>query len=732
MMRLIALVLGCLLIGGLILAPIAPRIDDTLPYPANSMVSDLTLTHWSAFEYARQQLAATGHVPLWRTSILSGTPFAENPLAGLFYPPHWLALFAPSPTATPLPLAVALNLLLWLHFSMAAAAMYALLRRWQVRPLAAFASAIAYAAAPKIVAHMGLGHLTLVEAWAWLPLVMYPLPSPPPFASFDSASLRSGCANRGGSTLSGVALGVCVLADARMAIYAGALAISYLIVIGAERGAERGAGRGAKRDRRAWLRTPGRVLIVIVVAATVSAAAWLPTLSLSNNTSRAALSPDEAGVLSLDPVYLLGLLIADRSGAAERTTYVGLSVLVLAVIGALRARSIPARLRAWLTGVIVIGAIVAVGTHTPLYDLLLQLPGASLLRVPARAWFVVVFAFAVLAGVGLQTVLASVRRPAHQTVVAAVSLGLIVIELMSVDWAVYRVETVEAAFSKGRDVAAWLKQQPGDFRVYSPSLSIPQHVAQQYELQLADGVDPLQLTRYVRLMQRATGVGAWGYSVTLPPFAGITTDADIGTALKDVQPNTALLGALNVKFVVAEFPIESADLIERYRSGETIVYENDRYRPRAVVVNRIDVATSPDEAATWLESTALDAAAVVEGLPYPIELPTTARDVRIIDWQADRIQIEAAGPGLLVLSEVYAPDWTATLAGEPAMIFATDVALRGVYVPWGTHSIELVYQPKRVYAGLMISLLGLMACGVALALATFTERQRRAVESLKI
>ena len=90
-MRTVALSLCCLLIGLLILAPIAPRIDDTLPYPANSTVSDLTLTHWSAFEYARNQLAETGQAPLWRTSILSGTPFAENPLAGLFYPPHWLA-----------------------------------------------------------------------------------------------------------------------------------------------------------------------------------------------------------------------------------------------------------------------------------------------------------------------------------------------------------------------------------------------------------------------------------------------------------------------------------------------------------------------------------------------------------------------------------------------------------------------------------------------------------------
>lgn len=696
-MRKITVFFGCLLLGGLVLAPLWPRWGDVLPYPANSTISDLTLTHWSAFEYARQQIAATGQVPLWRTSILSGTPFAENPLAGLFYPPHWLALF------TAIPLATALTVLLWLHFALAAGAMFALLRRWQLRPLAALAGALAYAASPKIVAHMGLGHLTLVEAWAWLPLVLFPLPSPPPFASFDSASLRSGRANRGGSVWSGVALGVCVLADARLAIYAGALAVSYLLVMGAR------------------LKMLGRIIIVLVVAATVSAAAWLPTLSLTSSTSRAALAPDEAGVLSLDPVYLLGVLIADRSGAAERTTYVGLSVLALALIGLVRARSVSRRLRGWLLGVIVIGAVVALGTHTPVYGWLSQLPGASLLRVPARAWFVVVFALAVLAGCGLHTIVSSIKRPTRQAMFG-MTLVLIGLELLSVDWSVYRVETVETAFAKGRAAAAWLADQPGEFRVYSPSLSIPQHVAQQFNLQLADGVDPLQLARYVRLMQAATGVGAWGYSVTLPPFAGITTDADIGTALKDVVPDAALLGLLNVKYIVAEFPIESRDLIERARFDQTIVYENQRVLPRVFMVDQIEVASSPDEAAEWLTAAALAEGAIVEGLPYPIELPTTSRPPRPIEWQADHIKLEADGPGLLVVSEIAAPDWSATLDGEATTILATDVALRGVYVPWGAHRIELTYQPKRVYAGALISVLSMIACAGGLLL------QRRVIE----
>ncbi len=46
--------------------------------------------------------------------------------------------------------------------------------------------------------------------------------------------------------------------------------------------------------------------------------------------------------------------------------------------------------------------IAALGTNTPLYNLLYQLPGSTLFRVPARAWFMVSFAMAALAGFGVQ------------------------------------------------------------------------------------------------------------------------------------------------------------------------------------------------------------------------------------------------------------------------------------------------------------------------------------------
>jgi hypothetical protein len=723
----LSILLSFVLIGVAILAPILPRFVDDLIYPAHSDFSDLTITHWPAVAYLRDQVAATGQLPMWRTSILSGTPFAPDPLSGWFYPPHWIVLIPA------LPLALAFNLLMLFHLSLAAVTMYVMMRSWNAGRAAALASAIAYAAAPKIIAHMGVGHVTLVEAWAWLPFVIAAL-------------------SKNKVVMAGAALALCLLADSRMAIYAAVLAVTYVIV------------RDARRDRSAWLRLSGRIIIVAIVALSISAVAWLPTLTLTGNTSRAALTPNDAGVLSLDPAYLLGVLIADRSGAAERTTYVGLVVLILAMGGATRIRKFSQG--DWLIGVVIIGAIVALGVNTPLYNLLTLVPGSTLLRVPARAWFVVAFAVAALAGFGLQTLIDDAGRASRRSILIAnavsffallfgvigglstgsislmmmaiivpltcllivlrqrrklsgarfvvLTIGLMAIDLLSFAWAVYRPISIEQAFADGQRPAQWLADQAAPFRTYSPSYSIPQHVAQQYHLQLADGINPLQLARYVAYMQSATGIGPWNYSVTLPPFQNIQSDEDIRKANANVIPDTRLLGALNVKYVVAAFPIDDPDLIERVRFGSTIIYENRRVRPRAFIVNRIDAAATPEVVAQRLATSSISDTAIVEGLPFPFELPVQAQAAQVVEWQADRIKVKATGPGWLVLSEVYMPDWSAQVDGEPTAIYPTDLALRGVFVNWGEHTIEFDYQPRRVYAGLLITVLSALACVIAL------------------
>ena len=294
-----------LLIALAILAPLVPQFGSGLIYPAHAQYSDLTITHWPAFAYTRDQLQATGQLPMWRTSILSGTPFAANPLAGLFYPPHWLA-FIPF-----VPLSLAFNLLMLSHLALAAATMYYLdaalvdrAGRGVDRRVCVCGLAQDHRAHGRGACHAGGG--------VGVGAVGDRGPHSKPHRRAPG---------KPNALLSGIALAMCLLADARMAVYALVLAGLYVLIT------------RAQRNTRTWLALIGTLIVIGVVALALSAAAWLPALTLTDGTARARLSPQEAGTLSLDAAYLLGTLIADRSGAAERTTYVGLVVLVLAAVG---------------------------------------------------------------------------------------------------------------------------------------------------------------------------------------------------------------------------------------------------------------------------------------------------------------------------------------------------------------------------------------------------------------
>ena len=91
---------------------------DGFLYRPNSVYSDLTITHWPNALLIRDSLATWGQVPLWRHLVLSGEPFAANPLSGLWYPPNLLLLL--------LPLTVAFNLLFVLHTAWAGLGAYRL------------------------------------------------------------------------------------------------------------------------------------------------------------------------------------------------------------------------------------------------------------------------------------------------------------------------------------------------------------------------------------------------------------------------------------------------------------------------------------------------------------------------------------------------------------------------------------------------------------------------------
>jgi hypothetical protein len=224
--------------------------------------------------------------------------------------------------------------------------------------------------------------------------------------------------------------------------------------------------------------------------------------------------------------------------------------------------------------------------------------------------------------------------------------------------------------------AEWLAAQPGQFRVYSPSFSLPPGDG----LEHVDGVSPLQLKTAVAFIERASGAPSAGYSVTVPPFAS----GEVATANAAAVPDAQLLGQLNVKYVAAEFPLDAPGLTLVQTFGATRVYVNEKVRPRV-----------------WLEDET--SGSLVRDFTFTLE-----------EWSPDRLRLRAAGPGRLVLSEVMYPGWTAQVDGRRVDVLTAHGLLRAVDLGPGVHTVVMEFKPRAEAVGVGLGWLGLALLGLML------------------
>ncbi|MBC7815018.1 MAG: hypothetical protein H7175_27920 [Burkholderiales bacterium] len=544
------------------------------------------MAHWPAADFLRYSLHEDGVFPVWRETTMAGQPFAANPLNKTAYPLQWLVYFVP-----PAPF---MNLMIALHLFIAGWGMWRWVRLLDLRPEAAAFSALAYMLAPRIIAHMGAGHLDIVYAMAWWPWLM---------VSVARSVRETGWSN---ALRMGLFASLLFLSDVRVSLFAFGVAAVYALW-----------SLGWKWEAAAARPRIGRFLLAAVLFMLLTASVTVPLMSWSNYLNRNNLTLADAGVFPLEAGHFLGLVLAAPGVLQEQLTYVGLTVLALAGIGWL---SLPRRARwLWLLGLGLV-ALYALGPNAPLWPIIA--PFLLWFRVPGRAWLIVAFLLPVLAGYGLNRLLVLVdlirtgSRPrevgrlrllALIGVVGALACGgfallalgsalsptvglrvlLIglatgVVILLSLAGKLptrvlallFLVLTFADLAWFGSSVAEWrgddewldpfgplavrlLEEEPA--RIYSPAYSIPNQVAQSYGLRLFGGVDPFQLTGVVEAIEQGSGVHADGYSIAQPPLLGVVGD-DLSQVNINAVPDTDILAQWHVSHVVAPYPIENQQL----------------------------------------------------------------------------------------------------------------------------------------------------------------------------
>jgi hypothetical protein len=378
--------------GDLLVDGECPSIDAALQPDARSLGNDLTRLFLPHHARIAEQVAR-GRLPsAWDPVGFGGRPRVGNPQAGLFYPPVWLVWLARTPSS-----------LTWLtvaHLLWGGFGILQLARRFGTGPIGASVSALTFVGSPYILAQVFEGHYPHVWSASWYP-----------WAFLAADRLRRG--DRLGAPWLSLVLAFAFLTGHPQEVYYLVLVLSAWVL-----------GDAVRRQRSgmfttsiSWSRLAGRFtlwgLVLVLMAGFVAvelapsamAAAWGLR---STNTSMLEASRYHVGLLNI-----LQLLSPNAlGGPSEYFGYenywecllsFGWTPVVLATLGmcvSLRR----AQARAWgaLLGLtLMFAAGWRLGLFAALYELV---PGMNRFRVPARALFLSSLAVAMLAGLGVDSI----------------------------------------------------------------------------------------------------------------------------------------------------------------------------------------------------------------------------------------------------------------------------------------------------------------------------------------
>ena len=228
----------------------------------------------------------------------------------------------------------------------------------------------------------------------------------------------------------------------------------------------------------------------------------------------------------------------------------------------------------------------------------------------------------------------------------------------------------------------FLQEQEGVFRIMAADRRIlPSNFSTFYRLQDVGGYDPLYLKNYGEL------VSAWEKN---KPDASLL---EFNRILSPQNYESKLADLLNVKYILSLDELSSSKLVEVFSEGQTKVYENIEVYPRVFLVSSVLKVNSKQEAINKIFEEGLDLgtqAVVYEDLKLANTPLVRSENVKLLSYSPNSVVAETVTEEehLLVLSDVYYPEWSVFVDGVSKDIIEVDYALRGVVVPSGKHKVE--------------------------------------------
>ncbi len=703
--------------------------------------------YWRAF--AAEQLRL-GHLPLWNPYVFCGTPFLGWAQSGVLYPPNWLDLVLALPRS--------INLGVAFHVFLAGLSTYVWGLRRGLHPIAAMTAGALFMFSGAYFLHVYAGHLSLLCAVAWTPLV---------FASVEGWVQKR--------TIGWILLGMAAIAmqilagDMQACFYTGVAAV-LLLAFG-------------------LVNTPPRSKALLGFLGMYAGAAALGSIQLvatfqagSESVRAGGISYEFASMVSFAPENLLTLLAPGFFGDVDPVPYwgrwywwemcmfIGVSGLALAAYGAVCGKR---ELRRTLVPLVVILLVLALGSNTPLFKILYRwVPGFDRFRGSAKFIAEASLFMVMLAGTGLDRLLQAPRGNRWLTlglVVAGTIVGIAALELRATartdQPATWWTRTVQAAYATHESYLpataytdpAFIRQAglfasncllvaAAEFLILSV-LTLMASASRRIVYAVA-----LMAIAEVFVFAKATRT-TFDLSATHSPKLKAFLDQRPGDyrIFYERQPNIAMwLGKEDVwgyapltlkryaefmAFTQGQSPEGVTQYIDfsrfhplhamlRWRYAFVAGKDEDRVLtaktvlPRLELVQEYRVISGRDEILQAMASPSFDPEqqVILETEPKPAPMLSAEKGTAtLVDSSAGQLTIEAdlPHPAILLITDAYSNGWQARpLKGSVQQVYKVlpaNYVLRAIPLTQGHHRIYLEYAPPGVREGMWISIVSIVA-----------------------
>ena len=235
-----------------------------------------------------------------------------------------------------------------------------------------------------------------------------------------------------------------------------------------------------------------------------------------------------------------------------------------------------------------------------------------------------------------------------------------------------------------------MKDKGLDYRVLNMTTNTFNENNTSYYHKSIGGYHAAKLRRYQELIDHYIAPEMQNMNKVLAP-GNLSQRSDNMIQVTDKANAMPALNMLNMKY-----------LIVGQQGQEPVPVENKSAMGNAWFVNKVDFVDNANEEIDKIGKIDLHHEAVADkkfqsALGNSATNDSTAK-ATLTDYAPNNLKYDVSSKngGVIVFSEIYYPEWTATVDGQPAEVGRVNYVLRAINVKPGNHKVVLVFHPKSI------------------------------------